>query len=65
MLECCKYQFNNNNHFTDVDECNNSLHNCDSYATCMNTNGSFTCMCDVGYSGDGVRCIGESINNYF
>ena len=36
----------------DVDECsgqNSTLqHNCDSYATCNNTMGSFTCQCNSG-----------------
>ena len=29
---------------------------------CTNTNGSFYCTCQVGYTGDGVNCTG--IKNY-
>eukprot|EP00035_Acanthoeca_spectabilis_P021110 m.436374 g.436374 ORF g.436374 m.436374 type:complete len:1646 (-) comp17967_c0_seq1:2147-7084(-) len=30
--------------------------NCDTFATCVDTVGSFTCGCNVGFSGDGVAC---------
>eukprot|EP00933_Yihiella_yeosuensis_P003479 TRINITY_DN10634_c0_g2_i1.p1 TRINITY_DN10634_c0_g2~~TRINITY_DN10634_c0_g2_i1.p1 ORF type:complete len:669 (+),score=129.35 TRINITY_DN10634_c0_g2_i1:66-2072(+) len=43
-----------------VDECttrsNTSRHNCDARADCMDTHGSFTCSCQEGYQGDGVKC---------
>ncbi|XP_072017210.1 uncharacterized protein [Amphiura filiformis] len=39
-----------------VDECALSTDNCDANAACTNTDGSFTCACNVGYSGDGVTC---------
>ncbi|KAJ1467567.1 hypothetical protein T484DRAFT_2027404, partial [Baffinella frigidus] len=38
------------------DECARGTHNCDADATCTNTNGSFSCACDAGYSGNGVSC---------
>ena len=56
----------------DVDECFpdqisaeylHIAHNCHADANCSNTKGSFVCMCDMGYSGDGVVCIGRSFNN--
>lgn len=38
----------------DVDEC---LENrCHPSATCYNTPGSFSCRCQPGYHGDGLRC---------
>jgi hypothetical protein len=41
----------------DVNEClSNST--CDADATCNNTEGSYTCTCDSGYSGDGFSCDG-------
>jgi len=38
----------------DVDEC--SLSKCDANAVCSNTEGSFTCACNIGFSGDGLNC---------
>ena len=29
---------------------------CSAHATCTNTPGSFSCVCDAGYTGDGVTC---------
>ncbi|WP_441292513.1 FG-GAP-like repeat-containing protein [Sorangium sp. KYC3313] len=50
---------------TDVDECAAATANCDVNATCTNTAGSFTCACNVGYSGDGATCteIDECASN--
>ena len=42
--------------FLDVDECGNGNHDCDMNANCMNTDGSFVCVCNSGWSGDGVVC---------
>uniref|UniRef100_F1KPH9 Latent-transforming growth factor beta-binding protein 1 n=1 Tax=Ascaris suum TaxID=6253 RepID=F1KPH9_ASCSU len=43
-------------HCDDVDEC--SLPGvCDAAADCHNTNGSFTCVCQPGYSGNGFKCV--------
>ena len=48
---------------TDTDECSSYTHNCDLYAaTCSNTEGSFTCACNAGYTGDGVTCVGKWVN---
>lgn len=43
--------------FPDIDECSGG-HTCDSSATCHNTDGSYTCVCDSGYGGDGYTCRG-------
>eukprot|EP01084_Bolivina_argentea_P109137 195061_1 len=41
---------------TDFDECDVNTHDCDVNAFCTNTDGSFTCECNSGYSGDGKTC---------
>ena len=48
---------------TDIDECASPETNeCDTNAECSNTEGSYTCSCRVGYTGDGKSCAGSSIN---
>ncbi len=44
--------------FTDINECVANTDNCATTADCTNTDGSFTCACWDGYSGDGVTCTG-------
>ena len=41
--------------FADVDECK-KRHLCSPFASCVNTEGSFTCTCQYGYSGNGTLC---------
>jgi hypothetical protein len=40
-----------------VNECALGADNCDDFASCTDTVGSFTCMCNAGYGGSGVFCI--------
>ena len=49
---------------TDIDECEEGLDDCHEYATCINTIGSYKCMCNPGSTGDGVNCIGENMAMY-
>jgi hypothetical protein len=42
--------------FPDVDECELEIHNCDVNAECIDTVGSYECVCNQGYSGDGINC---------
>jgi len=39
-----------------VDECLANIDNCDVNANCINVPGSFDCVCNSGYTGDGVAC---------
>ena len=40
----------------DIDECVDESHNCDTNAQCTDIDGSFSCECNSGYSGNGVTC---------
>ena len=44
--------------FTDIDECETMTDDCDENADCINTEGSFECVCQPGYTGDGKDCEG-------
>ena len=39
-----------------VDECVPGSGDCDANATCTDTQGRFTCVCDSGFVGDGLTC---------
>lgn len=43
---------------TDVDECSAKSTPCDSNADCSNSDGSFSCTCKQGFTGDGRVCQG-------
>ena len=45
----------------DLDECSLVPKVCDSNALCSNTNGSFQCTCDSGFTGNGSVCHGISL----
>ena len=40
----------------DIDECALDIHDCHENAMCINTPGSYTCMCNNGYIGNGTHC---------
>ena len=44
----------------DIDECASGSNDCDENADCTNTDGSYTCSCQPGFSGDGITCNGLS-----
>ena len=43
----------------DINECEVGTDSCDENADCTNTDGSYTCSCTTGYSGDGMSCTGQ------
>ena len=53
--------------FVDINECTKSPSLCHQNANCTNTDGSYSCLCLTGYSGDGrVDCSGTVLlHNYF
>ena len=60
---------------TGPDLCRSALHNCDTFAVCESTEGSFECLCLPGFVGDGLDCAatcgdglrvyGEHVSLYF
>ena len=44
--------------FSDQDECQTGNHNCSQLAKCTNTQGSYTCSCYRGTTGNGFVCSG-------
>ena len=42
----------------DLNECELDIHNCDEQATCTNSQGSYSCTCNKGWTGDGFGCDG-------
>ena len=54
------------NYYTDIDECTMGTDNCAPEATCTNTEGSFSCTCNQGYTGNGTVCTGKVlIQNHY
>ena len=40
----------------DVDECVTQKDNCNDHAACRNNDGSFSCQCHPGFTGNGIEC---------
>ena len=49
----------------DINECAMGTDNCAPEATCTNTEGSFTCTCNHGYTGSGTVCTGRFLGPLF
>ena len=50
----------------DTDECKSGLHDClKNLSECLNTVGSYNCVCNPGYQGDGkTSCISVTHGEY-
>ena len=44
-----------------MDECAQGLDNCDVNAKCIDLPQGFQCVCNSGFTGDGVNCTGVSL----
>lgn len=42
----------------DINECASETDSCDDNAICTNVEGSYHCMCIIGYAGNGTDCKG-------
>ena len=40
----------------DINECTYGSDECSAHAMCINTPGSYLCICDVGFIGNGYTC---------
>ena len=45
--------------FLDIDECAHDGDDCHSNARCINTEGSYKCTCNKGFTGSGRVCLGK------
>lgn len=46
--------------FSDINECTQNITQCEANVICENNPGSYSCVCQIGFSGDGTTCIGYS-----
>ena len=44
--------------YVDISECERELDDCDPNANCINIYGSYSCICNTGFTGDGFTCAG-------
>ena len=55
--------------FSDVDECAEGTNYCHRlWANCSNTEEGYACVCQAGFTGDGINCVGKcflSAQNFF
>ena len=43
---------------SDINECSYDINVCDKNAKCVNRIGSYECLCESGYTGNGETCYG-------
>ena len=50
--------------FPDINECDEGRDDCSDDAECTNTDGSYYCTCNTGFTGDGRECMGMCVFIY-
>lgn len=50
---------------SDIDECSADPSPCDADADCTNSEGSYSCACKQGFTGDGISCQGTGESCYY
>ena len=50
---------------SDVDECSAESSPCSENAECANSDGSYSCTCKQGFTGDGAVCEGNKANSHY
>ena len=46
-------------YLTDIDECSVGVVSCAENAECLDTDGSYECICSSGYTSNGTTCASE------
>ena len=49
---------------SDIDECSADPSPCDENADCINVNGSYSCTCKQGFTGNGSHCEGKYADHF-
>ena len=62
VQHCQLYTFLLSVRSADINECSRGTDNCNANANCINTQGSFQCVCRDGYEGDGIICRGMTLS---
>ena len=44
---------------SEVNRCNYTIDGCDTNASCINITGSYMCVCNHGFDGNGTNCTGK------
>jgi len=50
---------------SDLNECDTNHGGCSTYADCINTPGSFSCLCREGFHGNGFNCTRKLVSLHY
>ena len=65
VLSTCVLFLLTSKKFTDIDECLDSGIQCGNHSQCVNTPGSYNCVCDVGFYRNGSQSLCYGKSDYF